>query len=315
MKLKADEEFKSIIPALTTSEYQEMERRIKEEGCRDAVAVWRGIIVDGYNQFEICRKWNIPFRTEKKKFATRNEAIAWICYHQISHRNLTREAVRYLIGKRYEAEKAILKEEKRKNQYKKRDPDEHYGDIERKKLTTAERLGLELNMSHSTIEQYGKYCRWLDRIEKKCTGTRSDYLSGRLNISHKNIYKLSNMPASDVKDIIKTIRARQPGFGSAAMKVTDATIAGMNGDSNGVTAEPLMPKIKEMPKYNPDSELNGLMFTIPTWIEMINRLKGFRVQMASAEAKLSMYETLTNLEMAMDNLRKEMSRHVDGGIE
>ena len=59
--LKIDEEFRTIIPPLTAEEYGNLERSLRMEGCRDAIRVWDGVIVDGHNRYEICRRWNIPY--------------------------------------------------------------------------------------------------------------------------------------------------------------------------------------------------------------------------------------------------------------
>ena len=67
-----------------------------------------------------------------------------------------------------------------------------------------------------------------------------------------------------------------------------------------------MTKIKEMPKYNPDAEMNGLMYTIPTWIAMITRLNGVPVRYASEDAKHKMRAVLNDLQRAISDLREEM---------
>ncbi|MDR1093796.1 MAG: hypothetical protein LBL66_06575 [Clostridiales bacterium] len=39
--------------------------KVKQEGCRDAIIVWDGVIVDG-NRYKICTEFGIPFRTLEK---------------------------------------------------------------------------------------------------------------------------------------------------------------------------------------------------------------------------------------------------------
>ena len=90
--LKIDEEFRTIIPPLTAEEYGNLERSLRMEGCRDAIRVWNGVIVDGHNRYEICRRWNIPYNVIQISFTSREAAISWICLNQLSRRNLTREA-------------------------------------------------------------------------------------------------------------------------------------------------------------------------------------------------------------------------------
>ena len=47
------------------------------------------ILLDGHNRFEIAAKHNgIPFNVQRLSFECREEAIIWICNHQLGRRNL-----------------------------------------------------------------------------------------------------------------------------------------------------------------------------------------------------------------------------------
>lgn len=89
MSIIIDKEFKEIIPPLTAEEYAGLELNILEEGCRDAIVTWNGIIVDGHNRYDICTSHNIPFKTIEKDFESRNDAKIWIMRNQLARRNLT----------------------------------------------------------------------------------------------------------------------------------------------------------------------------------------------------------------------------------
>ena len=88
--LKVDPEFKKLIPPLTKEEYAELERNvISANGCRDALTVWNGVIVDGHNRREICERHGLPFEVSRVSFANREEAALWIIENQLGRRNLT----------------------------------------------------------------------------------------------------------------------------------------------------------------------------------------------------------------------------------
>lgn len=78
MNLKIDNEFKSLIPPLTVEEYAGLEKSILDEGCRDALIVWDGILVDGHNRYEICTHNNVLFETSEKAFESREKVKEWI---------------------------------------------------------------------------------------------------------------------------------------------------------------------------------------------------------------------------------------------
>ncbi len=100
-ELQIDDEFKALIPPLTNEEYAQLEANILEEGCRDALVLWDGVLVDGHNRYEICLKHQLPFDVADKEFADREAVKDWMDANQLGRRNLTPEAVSLLRGRRY----------------------------------------------------------------------------------------------------------------------------------------------------------------------------------------------------------------------
>ena len=86
--MKIDDEFASLIPALTEDEYKRLEASILNEGCRDAIVLWGEIIIDGHNRYKICSEHNIEFSTIQKEFVSRDEVKLWMLQNQLSRRNL-----------------------------------------------------------------------------------------------------------------------------------------------------------------------------------------------------------------------------------
>ena len=127
-ELTVDCEFRDLIRPLLKDEYRHLEAALLADGCREPITVWKGIIVDGHNRYEICRRLGIPFEVRERHFDNREEAIIWICANQLGRRNISDETRRYLIGKRYEAEKVIAGRRNYSgwNQYRKR---EQSGDL------------------------------------------------------------------------------------------------------------------------------------------------------------------------------------------
>ena len=84
-----DKEFKNLIPPLTTEEYIQLEKNILAEGCRDALVVWNGVLIDGHSRYAICQKHEIGFETVEKEFKNKEEVIIWIILNQFGRRNLS----------------------------------------------------------------------------------------------------------------------------------------------------------------------------------------------------------------------------------
>ena len=305
-QLKIDEEFRTIIPPLTEDEYTNLERSLRTEGCRDAIRVWDNVIVDGHNRYEICQRWAIPFQVVRLTFTSREEAISWICLNQLSRRNLTREAYKYLIGKRYDAEKIACCNRNNSGQFL---PIGHRITERNEQVIakrTSRKLAGEYHLSHATIERYGEYSRSLDRIEKEKPGVLPSLLSGKYRISHRNLTFLSKLPGEAIGTVIEKIQSAEDENQHVPMTMIAETINPPAEEPPPAKKNHLDTKIKEMPEYNPDAELNGLAITIPTWINMIGRLNGPPARYASAEAKAKMLNALNELRQAIARLQKEV---------
>ena len=104
--MNIDQEFKSLIPALTSEEYKQLEKSIIDEGCRDALVTWQDTLIDGHNRYDICNKHGIKFKTIANEFDNREDVLCWIINNQLGRRNLA-EYVRYeLMEKKAEIENA-----------------------------------------------------------------------------------------------------------------------------------------------------------------------------------------------------------------
>lgn len=89
MKLEIDLEFEALIPALTEEETADLTASLKRDGCRDAIVVWKGFVVDGHNRYRICTESKIAFKTVELKIGERANVIEWMILNQLSRRNLT----------------------------------------------------------------------------------------------------------------------------------------------------------------------------------------------------------------------------------
>jgi 16S rRNA G966 N2-methylase RsmD len=83
-----DDEMRDLIPALLPEEYELLRSSIIAEGCRDAILVWNGMIVDGHNRYRICTECGIEYETKEMAFDNRQDAILWILRNQLGRRNI-----------------------------------------------------------------------------------------------------------------------------------------------------------------------------------------------------------------------------------
>jgi 16S rRNA G966 N2-methylase RsmD len=84
-----DPEFKALIPPLAPEEYAQLEANIMQDGCRDPLVTWQGLIIDGHNRHEICTRHSIDFETAEMEFADRVQAMLWMIDNQRGRRNVS----------------------------------------------------------------------------------------------------------------------------------------------------------------------------------------------------------------------------------
>lgn len=310
IKLKIDEQFKNLIRPLRKDEYKMLESNIVADGCREPIIVWNGTIIDGHNRYEICNRLQIPYSTREIEFSDRDEAISWICANQLGRRNITDETRKYLIGKRYEAEKAIgCKNTRGLNQYTPIDPSLPYDDYnpedtEQGKVTasrTAQRIGDEYHISHGTVQKYAIYSKALDDISEVEPSLVPQILSGRMKISHENIVELSKQKSGDIKRL-STQMIKSP---QAFVKYSHTRESIKNQTSTAgrdVQIDPI-PAIKTMPEYDPDAEVSGLVLTIPSWTGSIDRTCSVAdFKRISGKARNNLIKALNELQEKIDQI-------------
>ena len=312
-KLKIEPKFKNLIRPLSQHEYQQLEFNIKREGCREPIIAWRDTIIDGHNRYEICTRLGIPFQVKDIQFDSDEDAIAWICSNQLGRRNISEETRKYLIGKRYEAEKIIgyRRNASGWNQYMSNDEvpaTEKYRPSGMRihecspGRRTAERLGDEYHLSHSTVEKYGAYAKAVDAIAQKEPSLAPMILNGKYRISHDNLVVLSKQSTRELDRFIRRMEGEAP---PTKFVPYNRTRSNLRKEDTPIVVEPVQPSIKDMPEYDPDSEITSLMLTIPSWSSSITRTKNKAdLTVISDAARAKLENALCELQETIEDMLK-----------
>jgi polyhydroxyalkanoate synthesis regulator phasin len=85
-----NDELRSFIDPLTPVEFAALERSLMAEGCRDALVLWRDVLIDGHNRYDICRKHDIPFRTvQNDRFDSLEDVMLWVIDNNLARRSVS----------------------------------------------------------------------------------------------------------------------------------------------------------------------------------------------------------------------------------
>ena len=213
--LKIDPEFQGKIPPLTFEELNQLEANILRDGrIINPIIVWQGLIVDGHNRYTIAKKHpEIPFTVHEKEFASRYEAIIWICKNQLGRRNLTPEQKKYLIGKQYDAEKAIhggptSPEHDESGRFtatrqnvKPRSNAESW---------VSNRIASDHNISGRTVLRAAEFANGVDAAEEAVPGTRQKVLSGEVRPTAAEIASVARAPPEERPALVAEICKPKP---------------------------------------------------------------------------------------------------------
>ena len=290
--LQIDQEFKELIPPLSKEEFNLLEENIIKFGCIDPICTWNNTIIDGHNRYSICTKHNLKFNIQAFNFELREEAKDWICANQLGRRNISDETRKYLIGKRYEMEKILLNNPDGKNQYSKiyKENEEIKEERDRNhRPVTAIKLGKEYNVSTRTVLTYANYSKAIDKLNTEEPDLTQRILNGEIKVPQNQVIRISKL-SPKIKNKIKKYLKKETN--STDYLIKPKTVANEKKY-----------KIKEMPEYDPNAELVSLSFTIPSWIESLDRVLSLsKYKTATKDVKNKVKKELHNLEFSIGTM-------------
>jgi len=202
-ELKIDPEFEKVIPPISLAEFVLLEDNILADGqINTPIAVWNGVIVDGHNRYKILQKHpNIPYTIKEMNFENRYEAIAWMCNQQLGRRNLRPEHFKYLIGRRYSAEKQIKQLRNEKGMFAPGGHDDHTDDG----LKTSERIAQEIGKSERYVRRAEDFADGLDIADEIIPGSKEKVLNGEMKVQHFDIEDLKRMAMEDSRGKVESV--------------------------------------------------------------------------------------------------------------
>ncbi len=208
--LKIDPEFSAQILPLSFEELQQLEMNMIRDGkLTDPIIVWNKTILDGHNRYNLLKKHSfIEYEIKEMEFSSRQEALIWICNHQLGRRNLTPERRKYLIGKRYEAEKQIS--QKRGNQYTstKKDATDQNDPCQNKSGShvTRQRIAKETGTSEGYVQRAEKYMNGVEAADEAAPGAREEILNGKIKAADREICAIAKAPKEQRPEIVAELR-------------------------------------------------------------------------------------------------------------
>jgi transcriptional regulator with XRE-family HTH domain len=90
LNITINDELRTYVDPLTPAEHEALERSLLTEGCREALILWRDVLIDGHNRYAICSQHGIPFRTvQNDNFDSIEDVKLWMIDNQLARRSVT----------------------------------------------------------------------------------------------------------------------------------------------------------------------------------------------------------------------------------
>lgn len=299
---RIDNEFYDLIQPCASSFFKKLEEDIFDNGCHEPILIWNNTIIDGHKRYSICCKWEIGFSIKQMHFNGRPDAISYICTKQLKRSDLTIEMMKYLIGRKYQAESEICKRDS--------SPENSSfvfrNNMPCSKYETAHVIGIDFSISHATVIKYDAFAIAIDSLKEKEPVIASRILSGKSKVSHENTVELSRLPKEDLKSltgIFTNNKMEHIGISEIRHELHWKHIP------IPVPKEKITPNtpLRKIPKYDPDAEISSLSLTIPSWVSSIEH-SGIATDFTSisSSARTKAIKQLSVLEKAVKTIRKQI---------
>lgn len=200
--LKIDREFEMLIPALTVDEYEQLKSNILSDGeIFNPIFTWNGYIIDGHHRYHILSEHpELKYKIVEKEFSSRFEVLSWICNNQLGRRNLTPENKKYLIGKRYEAEKMSHGGARRGAEFS-TDQNSQL----KNGMTTRQKIAEETKTSEGYIARAERFAKGVDAAEESIPGIKEEILSGKIKKPEGVIANIAKAPEKERKSLTENL--------------------------------------------------------------------------------------------------------------
>ncbi|MDO4978404.1 MAG: hypothetical protein Q4E53_14235 [Eubacteriales bacterium] len=303
--IKANPEFQQIKQTISTNEYESMKLDILKNGCKQPITVWKSFLVDGYKRYEICKILEIECPIQSVRFRMKEEAIIWICKNELQKENLPDGYRKYYVGTLFHSVKTLYEKlYPSQNQftpaYEKRPHLDH--PLVHTSYSGAV-VAKETGYSLSTIYKYSVYADNIDQIRQKSSDMAILILTDQLQASHNTISALTDLSPSELFRLKMYIISHR----LSKLTTTDIKTSSQKSKISNKSFKKIEPEIKQMPAYDPDSEISSLTLTIPSWISSINRtLNSAPYNNVSEEARNKLFIKLKDLKAAVNTIEYQL---------
>ena len=294
---KTDPIFERYVQPYDRNAEQQLLTSVLEDIDGRVMHVWNGFHLNDRTKMEICLKHGINLKIRTYNFSGRNSAAYYICSKELKRDDLCEEYRKYLVGKEFHYKELI-------------DSKDPFRRVTSKRAI-ATNIGDALGLAAATVIKYCNYSEAMDVIFDANFEFAQSILLGKVKVSQENIVELSRLRVdeiriiaravanerfdkltlSDIRNEIKWMHMQVQQAPRQRKKVSESR----SGNKAG--------SIRQMPVYDPDSEVNSLCMTMGSWKSSITRVNnGVDFDKITTKARIRLTRELTALDMTIKDV-------------
>ena len=287
-------QFERLVHPVYSDESDYLKSEIISRPEARVVHTWHGNHLFDKARFEICVESQISPTIEEVFFDDWLNAAIFICQNELKNPHITDDYKKYLIGQ-YLHYKLLLKEKAN-----------NHG----QKYVTAGEIAHELFISAGTVMKYGVYAEAMNFVFDQSLKFGQDILTNKVKVSHENVIELSHLKPEEIKALY--VAVTRDSIDHLTLQYIRSEVKWSYVQSRAPvtrrekTEKKLAhPAIRQMPMYDPDSEVNSLCMTIDFWISSIQRVSSSEnFEKITSKASLQLMKKLSFLEHTVNTVQE-----------
>lgn len=297
-------QFERLIQPANTSELRYLKTELLNNPGARVIHTWHGNHLTDQTKYDCCKALQIHPEIKELYFDDWVKAAIYICSKQLQNPHLTDEYRKYIIGQ-YLHYKITLGEKTSKKGLK---------------YVTAGEIAHELFISAGTVMKYGTFSEAMNSVFDQNLAFAQKILMNKVRVSHENVIELSHLKPEEIRSVAAaTERDNMDHLTLTYIRseVKWSYIQPKAPVSRREKAEKKYekkPAIRQMPEYNPDSEVNSLCMTIDSWISSIQRVStSENFSKISQKASLQLMKKLSFLEHTVNTVQESLVERTNNG--
>ena len=298
-KIITDPIFQRLVQPLDDKALKSLRKNLIKDPTSRIVQTWNGYHLQDYEKYNLCNSLGLSVQIKNISFPNHEHAGVYLCSTQLQRTDLTNEYRKYLIGEWFTFEE---------QKYSITNP----GKTKAKSMI-AFKIGEQINLAGGTVLKYNVYALAMNIIFDQSTDLALRILTSKTRVSHENIIELSRLTPDELKNVARVTLEENTShltFSDIRHEVKNTYTQAKAPVSRRERKEQKGKNnvgIRQMPAYDPDSDVNSLCMTISSWVSSIERVNGNTdFSSISNRAMLELMKQLTILESTIRALQKAL---------